>query len=355
MNSLTEIDALEVLVIVDNEVDPISSYQHPDLIASGSLQDIALRAPIVDLNRGNAEFELRLGNVCCGAHGLSLMITATAGEKRHTVLFDTAPEEHIWELNARRLKADIGSIELIQLSHWHRDHSGGMLKAITMINEAKTTKSELIVDLHPSRPDYRGLLTPAGLISLERDPTFEEIEAAGATVVKHDQPHTVLDDMFLVSGEIPRVTSYESGIKHGMRFIQQTGKWESDQLILDERFLMCKVKGKKDPELLQCNSHYFEDKGVVVFTGCSHAGVVNVTKHALELDGNSTSLYAVVGGYHLVGFNEAFVGDTVKDLRSLNPRLMIPGHCSGWRVKNEIERLMPGKLAPSTVGTRFIL
>lgn len=145
----------------------------------------------------------------------------------------------------KRLRADIGSIELVQLSHWHKDHSGGMLRAIAMINEAKATKSDLIVDLHPDRPDYRGFLGPAGIVSMEGDPTFQEIEAAGATVVKHDRPHTILDDMFLVSSEIPRVTSYEGGFKNGMRFIQQTGSWEKDGLILDERLLMCNVKGKK--------------------------------------------------------------------------------------------------------------
>lgn len=79
--------------------------------------------------------------------------------------------------------------------------------------------------------------------------------------------------------------------------------------------------------------------------------MVNVTKHALELAGGSTPLYAVIGGYHLVGLSEAFVKDTIKDLSDLNPRVLMPGHCSGWRAKN----LMPGRLAPLTVGTQFIL
>jgi len=120
-----------------------------------------------------------------------------------------------------------------------------MLKAVKMINEAKGSRKGLPVDLHPNRPAYRGFLGPAGPVSLERDPTFEEIEAAGATIIKNDQPHTILDDMFLVSGEIPRVTSYETGFKRGIRFNQDTGSWESDELILDERFLMCNVKGKE--------------------------------------------------------------------------------------------------------------
>ncbi len=112
-----------------------------------------------------------------------------------------------------------------------------------MINEAKGTPG-IPVDLHPNRPAYRGFLGPAGPVSLERDPTFEEIEAAGAKVVKNDQPHTILEDMFLVSGEIPRVTPYEKGFQRGMRFNEETSAWESDELILDERFLMCNVKGK---------------------------------------------------------------------------------------------------------------
>ncbi|KIX00109.1 uncharacterized protein Z518_10246 [Rhinocladiella mackenziei CBS 650.93] len=340
MGPLVEIDALEILVIVDNEVDPISSYQHPDLAVFGQLADVALRAPLAETSRGHAKFEMRLDNVCCGAHGLSLMITAIKGDQRHTVLFDTAPEEHIWELNAKRLRANIGSIEWVQLSHWHRDHSGGILKAITMINEAKSISGGLPVDLHPNRPTYRGFQGPTGVIvSLERDPTFEEIEAAGAAVLQNDQAHTILDDMFLVSGEIPRVTPYETGFRRGMKFNERTGAWESDELILDERFLMCNIKGK----------------GVVVFTGCSHAGVVNVAKHALQLGGGSAPLHAVVGGYHLVGPNEAFIKETIADLKDLNPRILIPGHCSGWRAKNEIERVMPGKLAPSTVGTKFVL
>jgi 7,8-dihydropterin-6-yl-methyl-4-(beta-D-ribofuranosyl)aminobenzene 5'-phosphate synthase len=74
MPSLEEIDSLEILVIVDNEVDPISTYQHPDLKVGGQMPDIAGRAPLPDGSRGGAKAELRLDNICCGAHGLSLMI-----------------------------------------------------------------------------------------------------------------------------------------------------------------------------------------------------------------------------------------------------------------------------------------
>ena|SRR6266498_4040182 len=125
-----------------------------------------------------------------------------------------------------------------------------MLRAIRMINEAKAHRGHqtpLTVDLHPNRPDFRGFVIPFanGLeyFSLEADPSFDEVEKAGASVAKNKEPHTVLDDMFLVSGEIPRVTPYEVGIRNGIRLNGSTKSWEKDELIMDERFLMCNLKG----------------------------------------------------------------------------------------------------------------
>jgi len=70
---LEEIDSLEVLVIVDNELDPISRYT-PTVIAYGNLGQVGMASPHVPENRGDGTRELRMDQVCCGAHGLSLMI-----------------------------------------------------------------------------------------------------------------------------------------------------------------------------------------------------------------------------------------------------------------------------------------
>lgn len=110
------------------------------------------------MNVGGAKRELRMDGICCSAHGLPLVITAVKGDQKHTLLFDTGPEEYAWERNAKRLRADIKTIEAIHLSHWHHGHSGGMLKALQMINHAKETSDPLSVDLHPSCPDYRGIM-----------------------------------------------------------------------------------------------------------------------------------------------------------------------------------------------------
>lgn len=98
------------------------------------------------------------------------------------------------------------------------------------------------MDVHPVRPAYRGVQADRP-ISLEADPSFEEMEASGGTLLKSNQPHTVLDDFFLVSGEIPRKTSYEDGIHGGLRFNDSTKQWEEDTLIMEERYVMCNLKG----------------------------------------------------------------------------------------------------------------
>ena len=117
-----------------------------------------------------------------------------------------------------------------------------------MITDAKKTagcsEKSTVVDLHPDRPEYRGMAIGEEIISLQADPTVEEIEGAGGVVRMEKEGHAVLDDFFYISGEIPRRTSYEMGLKGGMRFDEDEGDWFSDERIADERFLMCHLKGE---------------------------------------------------------------------------------------------------------------
>ncbi|XDG02909.1 hypothetical protein ABKA04_002524 [Annulohypoxylon sp. FPYF3050] len=339
---LAEVDSLTIHAIVNDEIDQISPSPHPAIKHPQSF----LGAPLTPIPTGaqpaGAKCQMRMDTLCCGAHGLSLLITVTKDGKSHTLLFDAGPEEAVWERNASRLGLDVTKIERIVLSHWHRDHSGGMLSAVRMIEQAKAKKAaagqqeKVVVDLHPNRPEYRGIKAHE-IISLEADPTFAEIEEAGAEMFKSGEAHTVLDDTFLVSGEIPRRTEYEGGIRGGVRFSTEGG-WETDELIMDERLVMCNLKGR----------------GLVVFTGCSHAGVVNVSRHAKEL-GGGVPLYTVVGGYHLADGSPEKLQKSLADLKALEPKVLMPGHCTGWRFKVAIEKDMPGCMAPIFGGTKYEL
>ncbi|OJJ48159.1 hypothetical protein ASPZODRAFT_150447 [Penicilliopsis zonata CBS 506.65] len=329
---LVEVDSLEALIIVDNELDPMSPAAPDTVQLSGGMGTLGMCSPHDLHDRGEAVKELRMSDICCSAHGLSVLVTATKGNVKHSILFDAGPEEEVWAKNVARLRPDLASVELIQLSHWHRDHSGGLLRAIRMIQDAKAARGashHLTLDLHPARPDYRGFMLGEKIISLEADPSFDDLAAAGATIDKHDEVHTVLDGFFLISGEVPRVTPFEKGLKGAMRYNGQEDEWYSDEAIADERFLMCNLKGK----------------GIVMFTGCGHAGVVNSAKHAIELANKSMPLHAVVGGFHLATSEPQQVDSTVRALKKLDPAVLLPGHCSGWRVKFAIERQIPGTLS----------
>ncbi|KAJ5274268.1 hypothetical protein N7505_002813 [Penicillium chrysogenum] len=335
--NLEEVDSLEAIVIIDNELDPLSlpSPRYRSSFGEPGGNCHGLEA-YVDRSRGCLQ-----GIKARRCLLRSTWLTATKSGKKHTILFDAGPEEEAWERNVKRLRPNLSSVEVIHLSHWHRDHSGGLLRAIRMISDAKRAESrsgDLVADLHPDRPVYRGISLPSHIISLQADPTFEEIGNAGAVVDKRSEPHTVLDNFFLVSGEIPRVTPYETGLKNAVRYDPDESDWFSDEVIVDERSLICNLKGK----------------GLVVFTGCSHAGVVNTTKHAVELTGGTVPVHAVVGGFHLATSDADQIQDTVADLKGLDPAVLMPGHCSGWRAKFAIEKHMPGSLVPCTVGSRII-
>lgn len=90
-----------------------------------------------------------------------------------------------------------------------------------------------------------------------------------------------------------------------------------------------------------------------MFTACSHAGVVNASKHAINLLQGSVPLHAVIGGFHLATGEHEQIESTAKDLKRLDPAVLLPGHCTGWRAKFAIEKHMPGTLVPCTVGIKI--
>ena len=108
-------------------------------------------------------------------------------------------------------------------------------------------------------------------------------------------------------------------------------------MIRDERFLAINVA----------------DKGVIVFTACSHAGVVNVLMHARTCF-PGVPLHAVVGGLHLSGSNEAIIPDTVTALREFDLAVIAAGHCTGWRAMTALANAFgERRLVPLAVGKRF--
>lgn len=338
--TIVELDELTLLVVVDNETDTLSSVDAgvPQL---PEVAHLLANTPTSRTHEGH-DCKMVFDRLCCACHGYSVLITGRRGDDARTMLFDVGPYPDLWLDNARRLDIDLSQIACVFLSHWHFDHSGGFPEVIAAIAKARAKAGHAppLVDLHPRRPDQRGLLLPNGVMALLPDePTFDDIVAAGGEIVKHADPHALCDAFFFASGEIARLTDYETGLAGHHSFYGEKG--EADELIMDERYVAARVAGR----------------GVTVLSACSHAGIINVCL-SVQAQFPDTPLDTVLGGYHLAGKPmEVRIDATVRDLEArVAPRLVAPGHCTGWRAKARLADIFaPGRYAPSVVGTRYLL
>jgi len=278
---------------------------------------------------------------CCGAHGFSALIeTQISGEEAHLTLFDTGPDSQSLVRNVKAMQVPLDRVSRVITSHWHSDHTGGLL---SFLNLRTRNGSECVVDCHPDRPISRGMsrgpLYDKVFASLPDDPSFEEIEAAGGVVEKHAEGHAVAGGGVWVSGEIPRITSFEGGVPGAKRWVaEEGGKWITDELILDERYAVIDVAGK----------------GLVIFSACSHAGIVNVVRDALAKF--SRPIHMIIGGLHLAP------PDTVERIEPTisflsrriipAPTFVLPMHCSGFQCKVELEKALGEGCVPAGVGMR---
>jgi 7,8-dihydropterin-6-yl-methyl-4-(beta-D-ribofuranosyl)aminobenzene 5'-phosphate synthase len=320
MLKLAPADRAEILILVDNVTDNLSSVpayvetEMPRLWKRG-----------LKLLSGRC--------MCCAAHGLACAVTVWRGDTAHTLLFDTGPDDSVLGRNVERLGFDMGGIESIVLSHGHWDHSGAMLLALEMIQLSNGGRP-VPTYMHPGMYRSRAMKAADGSMRPFADvPSQAQLEQAGALVVNAIEPQLILDDLFYVSGEIPRVTAFETGMQGQHRRTLDGQGWEPDPLVIDERFIAVSVKGK----------------GVIVLTACSHAGVVNVMTHARECFAGET-LYGVLGGFHLSGGNERIIPETVAELRAFELKMIAAAHCTGWRAVNALANAFGDAVAPAAVG-----
>ena len=167
---------------------------------------------MVDLLTGGRLRVLSGQKICRAHHGLSLLITAHVGNQARTSPFDAGPAADTFTRNAAILGVDFAAVEAAVLSHGHRDHAGGLLAAIEAIAKSRADKR---VDcyVHPGMFAERATRRPDGkLYVTELVPDPDKLAKAGANVVSTRESRVFGDGAFYVSGEIPRVTSYEAGV-----------------------------------------------------------------------------------------------------------------------------------------------
>src|SRR5689334_2498753 len=326
MTGLALVDSVDVQILVDNVTDSLSSV--PSFVET-ELGGLARR-------RGSA-WVLGGACLCCAAHGLSCLLTLRDSDRTHTVLFDSGPEDRTFEQNVSRLGVDLGPVEAMVLSHGHWDHAGAMLRALQLVRDRNGGR-DVPCYMHPDMFRSRAAkLTDGSFRPMEDVPSVADLEANGGPVISSRTPQTIAGDTVFVSGEIPRVSGFEPGLPGQHRRTEDGRGWEPDELLLDERFIAVNVR----------------DKGLVVLTACSHAGVVNVLTHARE-SFPGVKLHAVLGGLHLSGINERIIPQTVKALHTFDLDVIAAGHCTGWRAMTALaNEFGDARLTPLAVGKKL--
>jgi len=325
MSSARPVERLEVRVLVDNSTDMLST---PGPSAESELGGL--------LRRGMRLLSGRC--LCCAAHGFACTVTAQCGAERRTVLFDTGPDPLVLLGNAAKLGIDFGEIDAIVLSHGHFDHTGAVLAALDAIRKRKGG-GRVPVYLHPLMFGRRAQALPDGtIVSIEDVPSVELLQEAGAEPIVTTEAQSPFNGLLHVSGEIERVTPFEVGLPGHLRRVEDDSGWEPDPWLVDERFLAVDVAGK----------------GLVVLSACSHAGIVNVLRHA-RATFPDTPLHAVIGGLHLAGGNEAIIPQTVEALKQFSLPVIAAGHCTGWRAHAALVQAFGNSvLAPTAVGKTYV-
>jgi len=298
--------------LIDNSVDFLSSTKRKEV-------------------EGVKKWAKRCDNLPFAEHGFSILIRIFSTRESHCILFDTGSSPKGVVTNAKRMGIDLTEIECVVLSHGHYDHFGGLKAIVKAIN-----KEHLPIIVHGDMFKPRGVANPDGTI--RKHPTFPtEEEVEPAEYIKTKQPYLIADGMALVTGEIPRETDFEKGYFRHRIFYNNA--WHPDPWLWDDRALAIDLKRK----------------GLVILSGCAHAGIINTILYAQKIIGIN-KIYAILGGLHLAGKeNEQRIIQTVKMLKSMNPALIVPSHCTGWQAISALLKALPGAFVWNSVGNFYRL
>lgn len=252
-----------------------------------------------------------------GEHGLSFLINADG----RRVLFDTGQGMALRH-NVQALGLSLEHLDAIALSHGHYDHSGGLRDALAMAGPTD-------LFLHPEaiQPKY----SPRGDIGI---PAWDEDTLRSQTrrIVWTEHPTEVLPGVHL-TGTIPRNHPLEDT---GGSFWQDADHASIDPLNDDQAIFI------ESP------------KGIVVVLGCAHSGVINTLDHVAQLT-QAMSIYAVMGGMHLLRASEPRLQATVEALQRYDVQRIGANHCTGLNATSFLWSHLTGRTVDCRVGSQFVM
>ncbi len=310
---LKEVDKVEILTILDNTIDMLL----PDA-------DKAKRLPRTS--------DAMTRESLIAEHGFSALVKVSNGNTSESLLFDAGLSKKGLIHNMDVLEVKPKELHTIVLSHGHADHTRGLMGMVDRLGERK-----MPLLLHPDAFLERKVIFPDGHEINLPPPDRRILSQDGIDFIEERGPSYLLGGLVLVTGQVPRTTDFETGFP--LHYALRNDEWQKDPYIHDDQAVVVHVR----------------NKGLVILTGCGHAGAINTIRQAQELTGVQ-QVHAVIGGFHLSGpLFEPIIAPTVAALKELNPELVVPAHCTGWKAVHAIARELPQAFVQNSVGTRFVL
>jgi 7,8-dihydropterin-6-yl-methyl-4-(beta-D-ribofuranosyl)aminobenzene 5'-phosphate synthase len=254
-------------------------------------------------------------------HGLSFLVETKIQGTDLKILMDAGPPPDIAVQNADTMRTEIRDVNVIVLSHGHYDHVGGLLKVLERVGR------QTLIVAHPEAFNpkfaYRPNLKFIG-------PNFSQssVKTAGGVMLLARNSVKIANGI-TTTGEIARETAFE----------EVKGFWTVE----DERFVEDKIM---DDQALLVN---VRNKGLVVITGCAHAGIINTVKHAQKMVGVK-DVYAIIGGVHLEKADGKKVQASVDELVKINPQSIYPCHCTGSKAISRFLSFFGDRCKPIQTG-----
>jgi 7,8-dihydropterin-6-yl-methyl-4-(beta-D-ribofuranosyl)aminobenzene 5'-phosphate synthase len=273
-----------------------------------------------------------------GENGVAIHALVEWDRYRYELLFDTGMSGPPLLHNARALNVDLNQLDHVVISHGHPDHYGGLLELLG------SRSAPVPVSIHPDAFLPRYLRLASGQVApfYNHGLTRDSVEAAGGCVVSHNGPLEVGPGC-LATGEIPRTVEFEvppERIDSPNALIQLRDGQMVPDAVIDDQAVVINVG----------------EDGIVVLTGCSHAGIINTVRHAIEVSGRSR-VRGVFGGFHLgfPGTPEAKTESTIDALRELDIELLCPMHCTGMAAMMRIAQEFPEQFLLNCTGTTVVI
>jgi len=306
--ALKPVDRAEVTIVMDNFVD---------VLLAGS-EDVERYVAYDWSDRRQLVAE----------HGFSALLTVESDGRRSSVLYDAGLTPDALGRNLDVLGIPVVDLRAIVISHGHADHHGGLEGLF-----ARYGHRRLPLVIHPEAWRERKVVFPTGTELRLPPPSRADLEAEGLELVEERGQTLLLDDTVLVSGQVERVTEFEQGFP--LHHARSGAGWEPDPMIWDDQNVIVDVKGR----------------GLVIVSGCSHSGAVNVLRNAQRLTGRDR-IAGFVGGCHLTGgIFEPIIEPTIEAFSAADVGRVLPAHCSGWKAVHLFARAMPAAFVQPAVGT----